>query len=132
MTSDQKRALGIGGVAVAGLLVWRHLHPTRTTAAPATPVTTTGSIAPYTPQAPLPLQPGESVYDPNSQALLSTPQPIDTASPVAGPGNQSVTAAAPSYSVNVTYPQTVRMVKPAAKPAKRRPSVKAKPKVVKR
>lgn len=128
MTSDQKRALTIGGIGIGGLLLWRRMHGAATTSR-TTPVSTTSQIAPYTPQAPVTLQAGESIYDPNSEALLTTPTPVDTSSAIAGAGNQSSAAAAPSYSINVTYPQTVRMVKPTRKPAKRtvkKPATKGK------
>lgn len=104
MDDKQKRALGIGGVALGGILLWRHMHSgsTRTVIQP---VSTQGSIQPYTPQTPIPLQPGESIYDPNSQALLSTPTPVNTSSALAGPGNQASTPSAPNYVVNVAFPK---------------------------
>lgn len=124
MTQDQKRALTIGGVGLGALLLWSRTRG-GSTKQRVVPVTTTGQVAPYTPQAPVPLQPGESIYDPNSQALLSTPAPIDTTTSLAGPGNQGTAPAAPSYTVNVSYPRTVRRVVQRRKPTKR-PVKKAK------
>jgi hypothetical protein len=112
MTDDQKRALGIGGVGIAGFLLYRHLHSSGTsliggTATPNTSGLTSGavggSVAPYTPQTPIPLPPGESVYDPNSEALLNTPTAYPAPQPAAA---QADTAAAPAYQVNVNYPHS--------------------------
>jgi hypothetical protein len=119
MTDDQKRALGIGGVAVGGFLLYRYMHKTTSTVAggkgaPAlTNATVGGSITPYTPQNPVVLQPGESVYDPNTEGLVNTP----TAMP-AKP--QAVTPAAPSYVVKVNYPKPTGMTRTRRKPAKRK------------
>lgn len=128
MTEQQKRALGIGGVGIAGVLLWQRTRSKKRAQTAATPVSTTGSIAPYTPQNPVTLQPGESIYDPNTQGLLTTPTPIDTTSVDAGAGNQTSSPAAPAYTVNVNYPTTVKTVRAAKKPVKR-PVKKAKAKV---
>lgn len=121
MTDKQKKTLGIGGIGVAGLLVYSHLRGgSKTTATPVTNPSATGSVTPYTPQSPLTLQPGESVYDPNSENLLTTPTPIDTTGSVPGNGNQTVAPSQPAYSVNVNYPAAATTTSNAKKPAIRK------------
>lgn len=85
MTKNQERYTIIG-IGVAGLyFAYRQLHPskatsTRKAASNASPSLTSGavggSITPFTPQAPLILQPGESVYDPNTTGLYNTPTAV--------------------------------------------------------
>lgn len=143
MNDQQKKLAGFGGVAAAGLFLYSRMHakPTTKTATPISNSSATGSITPYTPQSPLPLQAGESIYDPNSEALLTTPAgrsapfaPGDMTFHSSGDG-QSAVAAAPSYVVNVTYPSTVKTVKQTVKPTKRvvakKPVKPAKKKVAK-
>ena len=133
MNDKQKKMLGLGGVGVAGLLVYRHLHPS-TAATAASPTTmnssATGTITPYTPQSPVTVPAGSSIYDPNNQALLTAPGTVDNTGSMAGTtGTQAVAAAAPSYSVNVNYPSTLKTVKQTVKPTKRAAVKKpAKPK----
>jgi hypothetical protein len=142
MTTDQKRALGIGGLGIGGFLLYRHFHPTASTSAQGlTNSTATGSITPYTPQAPLTLAPGESVYDPNSGGLYNTPTagtagaaaPVDTSGSTAATTAdmsglsappQATTPAAPNYVTNNYYPAPVTKKKANPKPAKRKPTVK--------
>lgn len=113
MTDNQKRYLGFGAVTVVGFLVWRHMHSTGTvaTGGPAlTNLTPQGSIQNYTPQSPLLIPSGESVYDPNNEALLNTPGAL---------GPQATNQAAPAYLVNVNYPKTHRRIRNRTKPTKR-------------
>lgn len=130
MNDKQKRFLGIGGVGVGGLLVYRHLHASRGSAGGGTMTnglaqasSTTGSITPFVPQAPIVVPPGESVYDPNSQGLINTPGAI--------PAPQAVAASGPAYVVNVAAPKPPRgtkkrMRRPATrKPARHKKKVKA-------
>jgi hypothetical protein len=123
VTDKQKKLLGFGGVGIAGVLIYMHMHSSSgasTAAASPTNSTATGSITPYTPQPVTTLEPGESVYDPNSQNLLTTPTPIDNSTGnVPGLGAQAGTAAAPGYSVNVNYPPQISTVSNATKPVKR-------------
>lgn len=121
MTDQQKKLLGIGGISVAGLLVYRQLHPAAKTAAPITNSSATGSITPYTPQSPVTLSPGESVYDPNSQNLLTTPTPIgeDIAGSAAANSPQVTAPTNPGYTVNVNYPPIISTTSNATKPVKR-------------
>ena len=127
MTTDQKKALGLAGVGLAGLLIYRHMNKA-TAPAPVTNSSATGSIAPFDPQPVTTLQPGESVYDPNSQALLSTPTPIDNTGGTPGLGTQATAPSAPSYSVYVSYPTNVTNIKNAPKPTKRPVAKKPKKK----
>lgn len=126
MTDDQKRALAIGGVGIAALLVVSRLRGGRTAVAPPQP--TTGQVAPYTPQAPVIVAAGESVYDPNSQALLTTPASSTdagvpgTANNTPGLGTQATAPGAPSYAVNVNYPAPVRRQSHAKRATKRKPT----------
>lgn len=126
MTDDQKRALAIGGVGIAALVIVSRLRKGTTATAPPQP--TTGSVAPFVPQAPLEVPAGESVYDPNSQVLLSTPAPsVDagvpfTSSNTPGSGTQATAPSAPSYSVNVNYPAPARRQSHAKRATKRKPT----------
>ena len=140
MNTDQKRALGLGiggaGVIIAYLKYKKDSGSSSTPAAGkatsnATPSLTngaTGSVTPYTPQSPVTLQPGESVYNPNTGALYSAPDDTttpDTATP------QATSAASPAYVVNVNYPATVAKAAVTKKPATRKvtkPKAKAKAK----
>lgn len=120
MTDQQKKLLGIGGVSAVGLYLYMKNKKGTTTATPVTNSTATGSITPYTPQSPVTIPAGESVYDPNSQNLLTAPNPIDNStSATPGIGSQSTAAAAPAYSVNVNYPPQISTVSNATKPVKR-------------
>lgn len=138
MNEDQKRALLIGGVGIAGLVVISRLRSGGASRVPTQP--TTGSVAPFVPQAPIPIPAGESIYDPNSQVLLSTPAPVTdanmpwvgSASQVPGlaelgAGTQATAPGAPSYVVNVQYPTPVRRVSHAKRATKRRPRTPPKP-----
>lgn len=105
MDDKQKRVLAIGGVGVGGLLVYRHLHSGKTVTRSSGLTNglaqassgATGSTVPFVPQSPIVVPPGESIYDPNSQALLNTPS---TTPP------QAVTPSGPAYVVNVAPPKT--------------------------
>lgn len=104
MNDKQKRALGVGGVAVGGLLAYRHLHSGKGRAAGGTMTnglaqasSLTGSTTPFVPQAPIVVPAGESIYDPNSQGLLTTPTV---------PTQQATTPGGPAYVVNVSTPRT--------------------------
>jgi hypothetical protein len=122
MTDQQKKMLGLGGVGIAGFLIYRHMHSTSTTAASPTAANSsaTGSITPYTPQSPVTLSAGESVYDPNSQNLLTTPTPIDnSANNTPGLGSQATAPSQPAYSVNVNYPANPVTTSNTTKPVKR-------------
>lgn len=122
MTDDQKKALGLGAIGIVGLFLLSRARGGTVKQA----VSTTGSIAPYTPQTPIPLPAGESIYDPNSQVLLTTPAPMTTlplqvppGTTLPGLGTQTTAPSAPAYSVNVTYPTHVATKSAAKKPTKR-------------
>lgn len=121
MTDKQKKMLGLGGVGLAGLLIYRHMHSaTATSATPISNSSATGTITPFDPQPITTLQPGESVYDPNSQALLTTPSPIDTTGGAPGDtGTQASAPAQPQYAVNVNYPPIITTTPNRTKPVKR-------------
>lgn len=135
MTDDQKRALSIGGVGLGGLLLWRHFHSTSSslTGGTATPNTAgltsgaSGSIAPFVPQSPITVAPGESVYDPNTEGLYNTPTATSAGQPVPIPA-QVTTPAAPGYTVNVNYPKPASTKKKTVKPTKRK--IVKKPKAI--
>lgn len=115
MTDKQKKLLGFGGVGVAGVLIYRHMHSGSSTTAAAAPTNSsaTGSITPYTPQSPVTLSPGESVYDPNSENLLTTPAAIESS------GAQTTAPTQPQYAPQVTYPVNINTTSNATKPVKR-------------
>lgn len=123
MTKDQKRAATVAAAGGGGLfLLYRHQQKNASTGHGPPPVTNAGAfgqVAPYTPQDPVPLDPGQSIYDPNSEGLLNTP----TAFPP-GPGAQpqATTAAAPQYVVKVNYGRrsSVRAGKPNHRPRRRK------------
>lgn len=118
MNDKQKRALGIGAIGIVGVLAYRHLHsgsrpvtnfgtPTNGLAQASSPV---GSTMPYTPQSPVVVPAGESIYDPNAEALINTPTAIPP---------QATTKAAPAYVVNVIEPKHVAVKKNRRRPGKR-------------
>lgn len=126
MTREQKVGLGVAGL-VGAFLLYRHSSGSGTKTL-ATPISTQGSIAPsITPQPPVPLESGESVYDPNLGTLYNTPQAGGSPQPAMG---QSTTAAGPRYTVNVNYPKVTTMRRTRKKPTKR-PVTKKHHKVVK-
>lgn len=132
MDDKQKRALGIGAIGVGGVLAYRHLHSksavstngtlTNGLAQASSPV---GSTTPYTPQAPIVVPAGESIYDPNSEDLLNT---------TATPAPQAVTPSGPAYVVNITTPKAVatksNKKKAATRKVTKKPAKKKKVKVV--
>lgn len=108
-------AIGILGL----LLVWRQLH-TGSSKTRVVPVSTSGSVSPYTPQSPIILQPGESTYDPNTEALTNTPTAFSAgASIIPLTPVQAAGPSAPQYVTNVTYPPHVTKAAATAKPTKR-------------
>lgn len=140
MDKNQKVALGVAGVAGGGILLYRRLHPASKTTQ--VPVSTQGSITPYTPQSPIVLQPGESIYDPNTGGLLNTPATKPTyslypyyttgvgdvtAPPAANPSQpstpQATAPSAPGYTINVKLPKRTGRQKLVSKASKRKPSV---------
>lgn len=120
MTDKQKRLLGIGGVSIAGLIAYRRMHSGRTQSNSGRLTNSlagsgaSGSIAPYTPQSPILVPPGESVYDPNSESLLNTPPQSTSDTPP-----QSTTPGAPAYTVNVIAPRIVGSKTHRKRPTKR-------------
>lgn len=146
LSDAQKQMIGIGGATVAAYFLWRyeqHKSSGTPAAAAGQSAASFGQLAPYTPQQPITLQPGESIYDPNSGALLGAPGgtggssagsgdsggvsgPVDT-TPVA---TQSTNPGQPMYTINVRYPKKTGTVKASAKPAKRKVTL-SKPKVSK-
>ena len=125
----KNKGLVIGSVAVGGFLLYRHFKG-RSSAA-ATPTSgnssATGSITPYTPQSPILVPAGESVYDPNSESLLNTPPaPASTTGTTASPASPTATASPlPTY---IQLPAAVSTAKTAKKATKRKVST---PKVAK-
>lgn len=115
MNDKQKKLLGIGAISVVGVIVYHKLHggggrPVVNYGTP-TSGATTGSITPYTPQAPIVVPAGESIYDPNSEGLLNTPAAL---------APQATTPAGPAYVVNVTTPRTHATTHNRRRAAKRR------------
>lgn len=134
LSKEQKVGLGVAGVAGLYFLYSRSKKKSQ----PVQAVSTTGSIANADTQPPVILQPGESVYDPNSEALLNTPpQPVSGGvaynpnPPVASTAPSTPQATAPSmpnYTINLNYPKATP-AKTAHKAAQKKP---AKRKVTKR
>lgn len=131
MTTDQKRALGLGVGGIGLFLGYQRLHRgTPATAPGPVDASAQGQVAPYTPQNPVTLDPGQSLYDPNSQGFVNTPT-----APSAGatllPDPNTAAAAGPGYVVNVNYPATHTTAPQAKrkKPAVRKPAVTPKSKV---
>lgn len=120
MTTDQKRAIGIGAVGLAGLFLLSRRGTTgRSQTVQAT--SPTGSTTPFVPQAPVLVPAGESLYDPNSQNLLTPSGPPVAMSPL--PLNIAPPASHPAYVVNVNYPKPVTRRSHAKRHTKRTPSV---------
>lgn len=90
MNKDRKIALASLGVAIVGVILYRRSKSSGSTTVVAS--SPQGSVQPYTPQQPLVLQPNESVYDPNSEGLLTAP-------------TQGTTPSAPAYNIKVNYPK---------------------------
>lgn len=127
MTHDQKRALTIGGLGIGAVILYMRYRSSKSPASSVTPTpsnsSATGSITPFTPQSPIVVPAGESIYDPNSEALLNTP-PATAAQAAAAPittlGTPQVTTpSAPTYTVDVAYPAPVATTSAAVKPATR-------------
>lgn len=129
MTSEQKRALGIGAVTVVGFVVYKRMRSGSAGAlqqAAPTSGAIGGSVTPYVPQTPIPVPAGESIYDPNNQALLTAPTSTPTAPITSSAGNGSGPAYVPGplkvTNINVLPPNVPpkhkRVVK-RSKPAKR-------------
>jgi hypothetical protein len=121
VSADQKRAIAIGGGGLGLLALYRMRRGAgaRTTAGQ-TVMVGSGSVAPFTPQPPITVGAGESVYDPNSGILLVPPDPSQAPAP------QSTAPSSPAYVVNVTYPTPVAPSRPARKPTKRKPKPAAR------
>lgn len=135
LQEGQKRLL-IGGAVLGGALLYRHFR-SGTVAAPRN-TSATGTITPFVPQSPVLVPPGESIYDPNSQALLNTPfapvasgtgtsalQDTPLTPAVAMPAPPPVATHAPLTTGRttskptkrkVTHPRAVTPPKPAAAP----------------
>lgn len=119
MTDKEKRYLGIGAVGIVGFLLYSRMHSGGTAASNRRQVTNAyaqashpvGSTTPYTPQSPIVVPQGESIYDPNSENLLNTPTAI--------PQPQATTPSAPAYVVNVNSPRTHRTQKNTKRATKR-------------
>lgn len=93
LTREQKIGLASLGVGVVGLYLYKKSQTQKATASTAVPVSTQGSIAASTPQQPEILDPGQTVYDPNTGNFLTTPS------------GQTKTPSGPSYIINVVYPK---------------------------
>jgi hypothetical protein len=111
VNQNQKVLIAAGGVSLVALYVYRKNGAKKSggSTTVVSPVSTSGSVAPYTPQQPVTLQAGESVYNPNNNDLLTTPSDNSGAA-------QSAVAAAPSYTPSITYSPvfTTRAAKTAA------------------
>jgi hypothetical protein len=130
MTKEDQRnyAIAAGG-AGALFLLWRRHKAKQAAVAQQGPAVTNaygglGSVQPYTPQEPIPLQPGESIYDPNTVGLYNTPTAISAGGSLIG---QTGGPSQPGYVVNVNYPGSVHKTATTVKPAKRKPNTKYGP-----
>lgn len=131
LNKQTKQGLLVGGGALGLVLVYRKVHGGGGGKGPV-PVTSGsgGQIAPYTPQSPVTLDPGQSVYDPNSEGLINTPTAPSAGGLISPPAPpQSAIPGNPGYTVNVTYPPITTKT-----PATRKPAVRPKyaPKTAKR
>lgn len=118
LQEGQKRLL-IGAAVLGGALLYRHFHTGAAKTVTPSNSSATGTIAPFVPQSPILVPPGESIYDPNSQALLNTPfaPPLDT-----GGAPASVVPIAPAQPAPppVTSPTPLATKRTASKPTKRK------------
>lgn len=121
MNTQQKQALGVGVAALGLVVVYKKIHGgSTTTSQGVTSLTSAGQIAPYTPQSVTTLDPGQSIYDPNSQDFLGPAQNAPAEPPVATTTAPQTTAPSqPGYTVNVQYPATTGSTKNTTKPAQR-------------
>lgn len=127
MTTQQKQALAIGGGALGLLVIYRRRHKA-TTGGPTLTSGYGGSVAPYTPQTPITLDPGQTIYDPNNPGLWNTPTAPWAGNPEPTPPPQSNGPSGPGYVVNVNYPPVATKGHKRVKPGRRPQRPPAKPK----
>jgi hypothetical protein len=121
LTKDQKIGLASAGIGLVGLYYYHKQKSDATVGNNTTnvPVNTQGSIQPYTPQSPIALQPGESIYDPNTEGLYTTPSGQGGPNQFPSVTGQTQSPGAPHYRINVHYPRPHHHQRHHKKAAKR-------------